>query len=102
MPPSRPAVALALLVSISCGRAAPPLQAAPRRELQARVGPDRRLLDTLGVVLERAVRDSAFPGAFVVVGNHAGVIAQLGAGHLDWSPSPVPDEHTLWDLASLT
>ncbi|HVZ48145.1 MAG TPA: glycoside hydrolase family 3 N-terminal domain-containing protein [Gemmatimonadaceae bacterium] len=61
-----------------------------------------RLADTMRVVLDAAVRDSAFPGAFAVVGNAAGVLAQYGAGHLDWSPSPVPDEHTLWDMASLT
>ena len=62
----------------------------------------RRMLDTVRLVLERAVADSAFPGAFAVVGTRDGVIASLGAGHLDWAPSPVPDEHTIWDLASLT
>ena len=60
------------------------------------------MLDTLRRVLDRAVADSAFPGAFVVVGRRSGIIAQLGAGHLDLAPSPVPDEHTLWDMASLT
>jgi serine-type D-Ala-D-Ala carboxypeptidase len=57
---------------------------------------------TLRTLLDRAVADSAFPGAFAIVGDHGGVLAQYGAGHLDWAPSPVPDEHTLWDLASLT
>ena len=61
-----------------------------------------RLRDSLHVVLDRAVLDSAFPGAFVVVGRHDRVLAQYGAGRLDWAPSPRPDEHTLWDLASLT
>lgn len=60
--------------------------------------------DTLGAVLSRALADSAFPGAYAVVGDRQGVLAELGAGHLDWPPatSAVPDEHSLWDLASLT
>ncbi len=61
------------------------------------------MADTLRRVLDRALADSAFPGAFVVVGRRSGVIAQMGAGHLDWAPgSPVPDEHTIYDMASLT
>lgn len=60
------------------------------------------LADTLRRVLDRALADSAFPGAFVVVGRRSGVIAQMGVGHLDYATSPVPDEHTLWDMASLT
>ncbi len=60
------------------------------------------LRDTLQALLDRAVLDSAFPGAIAVVGRHGGVLATVAAGHLDWSPSPVPDENTLWDLASLT
>src|SRR5207249_4515586 len=62
----------------------------------------RTVTDTLRVLLDRAVADSAFPGAFAVVGDHRGVIASYGAGRLDWAPSPRPDQHTLWDLASLT
>jgi CubicO group peptidase (beta-lactamase class C family) len=61
-----------------------------------------RLTDTLRTVLERAVRDSAFPGAIAVVGSHAGTLATVAAGRLDWNEETVPDEHTLWDLASLT
>jgi len=60
------------------------------------------LRDTVRVVLERARADSAFPGAFAIVGSRDGVLAQLGVGGLDWSPSPRPDENTLWDMASLT
>ena len=62
----------------------------------------RALGDTLRTVLDAAVADGAFPGAFAVVGNHAGILAEYGAGHLDWAPSPRPDAHTMWDLASLT
>ncbi len=53
-------------------------------------------------VLNRARADSAFPGAFAVVGTRAGILAEYGVGQLDWAPTPKPDEHTLWDLASLT
>lgn len=70
------------------GTAAPPLAAA--------------LNDTVADVLAQALADGAFPGAIAVVGNHAGILAEKSVGHLDWDPSPVPDEHTLWDLASLT
>jgi CubicO group peptidase (beta-lactamase class C family) len=60
------------------------------------------LRDTIQRVLDRALSDSAFPGAFAIVGTHAEVLAQSGVGRLDWAPGPAPDEHTLWDLASLT
>jgi beta-glucosidase-like glycosyl hydrolase/CubicO group peptidase (beta-lactamase class C family) len=53
-------------------------------------------------VLDQAVRDSAFPGAYAVVGTRDGIVAEYGAGRLDWRPSPVPDGTSLWDLASLT
>ncbi|HEV8446333.1 MAG TPA: serine hydrolase domain-containing protein [Gemmatimonadaceae bacterium] len=63
-----------------------------------RAGLQRRIEE----VLNRARADSAFPGAFAVVGTHDGVLAEYGVGQLDWAPTPRPDEHTLWDLASLT
>lgn len=63
---------------------------------------DARLYDSLRGTLDRAVADSAFPGAFVIVGTHDRILAQYGAGHLDWAPSPVPDDSTMWDMASLT
>jgi CubicO group peptidase (beta-lactamase class C family) len=63
---------------------------------------DRAIRDSVQAVLDRALADSAFPGAIAVVGTRSRVIAQYAVGHLDWAPSPVPDEHTLWDLASLS
>jgi CubicO group peptidase (beta-lactamase class C family) len=60
------------------------------------------MYDTMRASLDRAVADSAFPGAYVIVGTHDRILAGYGAGHLDWSPSPVPTERTMWDLASLT
>lgn len=60
------------------------------------------LSDTLRAILDAAVRDSAFPGAYAIVGRKSGVIAEYGAGHLDGRASPVPTSRTLWDMASLT
>jgi CubicO group peptidase (beta-lactamase class C family) len=64
--------------------------------------PDSAIARSMRQVLDRALRDSAFPGAIAVVGTRSRVIAEYAVGHLDWAPSPVPDDHTLWDLASLT
>jgi CubicO group peptidase (beta-lactamase class C family) len=58
--------------------------------------------DSVRNVLQRAIADSAFPGAYAIVGTHDRIIAQQSVGHLDWKSSPAPDEHTLWDIASLT
>ena len=62
----------------------------------------RVLRDSLRSILGRARADSAFPGAYAVVGTHGGILAEDSVGHLDWGPSAVPDTHSLWDLASLT
>ena len=53
-------------------------------------------------ILDRAVADSAFPGAIAMIGTRAGPLITVTAGHIDWAPSPAPDARTLWDLASLT
>ncbi|MDQ6886264.1 MAG: beta-lactamase family protein [Gemmatimonadota bacterium] len=59
--------------------------------------------DSMRRVLDHAITDSAFPGAWAIAGSHDRVYAALGVGHLDWKqPSPAPDEGTIWDLASLT
>ena len=60
------------------------------------------LRDSLRSILFRAETDSAFPGAYAVVGTRDGILAEDSVGHLDWGPSAMPDEHSLWDLASLT
>ena len=60
------------------------------------------LRDSVRAVLDQARADSAFPGAIAVVGNRDSVLAEYGAGSLDWAPSPRPDDSTLWDMASLT
>ena len=60
------------------------------------------LRDSVRAVLDRAHADSAFPGAFAVIGDRRTVLVQYGVGTLDVVPSPRPDENTLWDMASLT
>jgi serine-type D-Ala-D-Ala carboxypeptidase len=63
---------------------------------------DQVIRDSVKRVLDRALADSAFPGAIAVVGTRSRVITTYAVGHLDWAPSPAPDEHTLWDMASLS
>ena len=58
--------------------------------------------DSLQQVLSRALADSAFPGAFAVVGDRTRVHAEVSVGRLDWGSSARPDGDTLWDIASLT
>jgi CubicO group peptidase (beta-lactamase class C family) len=58
--------------------------------------------DSVRRVLEAARADSAFPAGIVIVGDRDGELAEVTVGQLDWAPSPPPDRHTLWDLASLT
>lgn len=60
------------------------------------------LRDSMRAVLERAVADGAFPGAFAIVGSRDGAIAQLGVGKLDAADPARPSASTVWDLASLT
>ena len=60
------------------------------------------LQSRLDRVLQRAVADSAFPGAYAVVGSRSGILARASAGWLDAQDRTAPDDHTLWDLASLT
>jgi len=78
--------------------------ALPRSVASAQsASPDlRRLRDTVALILDAGVRDSAFPGAFAVIGTRDRVLVERAVGHLDWAPSPAPNDSTLWDLASLT
>jgi serine-type D-Ala-D-Ala carboxypeptidase len=93
----------AALAAVACARRPAPEPAAlPPRPMPAPVDVRIRLADTLKSVLDQAVLDSAFPGAIAVVGSHSGTLATIAAGRLDWNEPAVPDDHTLWDLASLT
>jgi CubicO group peptidase (beta-lactamase class C family) len=62
----------------------------------------RAVRDSVATVLARGLAAHAFPGAYAVVGSSDEIFASMGVGHLDWAPSPTPNENTLYDLASLT
>jgi CubicO group peptidase (beta-lactamase class C family) len=62
----------------------------------------RALGDSIREVLERAVAEGAFPGAYAAVGTADGVLAEYGAGRLDSADASRPDARTVWDIASLT
>jgi len=107
---ARRALGALSLAAAACARppreAAPPVAApATTASAAAPIASDarRRVQDTVRAVLDAALADSAFPGAYAVVGTRDGVVAEYGVGRLDWAASePRPDAHTLWDLASLT
>jgi CubicO group peptidase (beta-lactamase class C family) len=63
----------------------------------------RMVRDSVVQVMDRAVSDSAFPGAIAVVGTRGGATVTYAAGRIDWpADAPRPDVNSLWDLASLT
>ena len=98
-----PLALVLVLAAPGCARRpSPATPVPPPRPMAAPVDVRIRLADTLKSVLDRAVLDSAFPGAIAVVGTRAGTLATVSAGRLDWNEPAVPDEHSLWDLASLT
>jgi serine-type D-Ala-D-Ala carboxypeptidase len=111
----------ALLVTASCTSRAPAPEpavpqpaAAPAPETVAPAPPisapaavprdvERRVVHAaMQRVLDRALADSAFPGAIAIVTRADRVITWHAVGRLDWAPSAAPDEHSVWDLASLT
>jgi len=70
----------------------------------AAVAPSIRqaVLDSVRAVLDRAVAEGAFPGAYAVIGTRDGIVAEYGAGRLDSADATRPTARTVWDLASLT
>jgi CubicO group peptidase (beta-lactamase class C family) len=95
----------ALFVSGCRTAHAVPAQSVPPAPLSTTALPPHviaAIRDSVARVLARGLADSAYPGAIAVIGTRTRVIAQHAVGHLDWAPTPVPNEHTLWDLASLT
>ena len=94
-----------LLAAVASGCASVPSvaqSANPASTTASQTAVSAVLRDSLRSILSRAGADSAFPGAYAVVGTREGILAEDSVGHLDWAPSAVPDEHSLWDLASLT
>jgi CubicO group peptidase (beta-lactamase class C family) len=84
---------LSLLAACATARPAPVRPATPSPSA---------ITDSVRAVLLRGLADSAYPGAYAVVGSSKEIYASMGVGHLDWATSPVPDENTMWDMASLS
>lgn len=94
------AITASLLVAVvsACAPAARPVVAPDPAGSRMRV-----VHDSIVGVLDRAIADSAFPGAISVVGTRDGGLTAYAVGRIDWAANtPSPDERTLWDLASLT
>ena len=54
-------------------------------------------------IVAQAIADRVFPGAVIEAGRANGPIGTVAAGTLAYDPgSPAVDEHTIYDLASLT
>lgn len=62
----------------------------------------KALRDTLQVILDAAVADSAFPGAVAVIGSRTGPFVSVTSGRQDWGSEYKTTISTVWDLASLT
>lgn len=92
--------------NVARGTIATPADSGVRRAADSAAVTDATRRDALGraanTVLAKGLADSAYPAAYTIVGTKDRVLVSLGVGHLDWKPSPAPDENTLWDLASLT
>lgn len=91
---------VACAVLLLCGAVSAGAQTRSERRASARLG--RELHDSVQRVLQVAVADRAFPGAYVIIGDSRGILAEHGAGRLDWKKSARPSRETVWDLASLT
>src|SRR3954468_21992390 len=61
----------------------------------------QRLTDTVQAVLDRALADSAFPGAIAVV-EARGFHLTTAVGRITWGDTTRVNDRTLWDMASLT
>ena len=96
-------VTCALLLTLSAALAPAQERGGGRSADRARARLARELQDSVTRVLRAALADSAFPGAYAIVGDSRGVLAEAGIGRTDWKRSaPRPTRSTLWDLASLT
>lgn len=95
---ARTALLLLIVVSVACaGRGGALKPTAPVPPTARRI-----VQDSVRAVLDRAIADTAFPGAYAVVGTRDGIIAEYGAGRLDAADKARPNARTVWDLASLT
>lgn len=91
---------VAALALAACHRPPTASPLTPSAPLSAAVR--QTVLDSVRLVLDKAVADGAFPGAYAVIGTRRGIIAEYGAGRLDSADATRPTSRTVWDLASLT
>ncbi len=88
--PFAPRPALPVAATLPVGGAAP-------------AGFSAALVTTLDGIMADAIADGATPGAALVVGHGGRIVLERSWGRVDWDPtSPAVDEHTVYDLASLT
>ncbi len=74
-----------------------------RRDQPELVGMISDSLARIDGIIQRAIHDSAFPGAQVLVGKDGAVVYQKAFGRFEYSPSSPPvTSSTLYDIASLT
>lgn len=67
------------------------------------VGMSAERLASVDRVVLSGITAGGYPGAAVVVGRGGYAVVKRGYGHLGWtSDSPNADEHSIYDLASLT
>lgn len=67
------------------------------------VGMSAERLAAVDRVVLSGISAGGYPGAAVVVGRGGYSVIKRGYGHLDWTgSSPNADEHSIYDLASLT
>jgi beta-N-acetylhexosaminidase len=69
----------------------------------AEVGFDPRKLRAVDAVVRRAVRDSAFPGAVLLVARRGVVVHEQAYGAFEYTPyAPIVEQTSIYDLASVT
>ena len=74
-----------------------------RRDLPENVGFNPDSLALVDSILTRAIADSAFPGAQVVVVRNGALVANVSIGTLEYSRGSAPvNSETIYDIASLT
>ena len=67
------------------------------------VGMSAERLASVDRVVLSGIAAGGYPGAAVVVGRGGYAVVKRGYGHLSWTAdSPAADEHSIYDLASLT
>ena len=78
-------------------------QTALRKDSPEAAGFRRDSLARIDTIIQKAIRDSAFPGAQVLVGRNGAIVFNKAFGTLEYgAKSPAVNAATIYDLASLT